>query len=106
MDVGGPWCFYRDDCSDLRVVLDGLRPFETRTWGEIEGRRDHFISRDRLIADAQKRLLDIERDDVEELFSLHLDGQKRIWGVRDGAVLRLLWWDPEHEVCPSPKKYT
>ena len=105
MDVDGPWCFYRK-AEQLRAVIDGLRPYETMTWAEIEGRRDHFIDRSTIIGDAQKRLETIRHDDVDELFSLHLGGKPRVWGIRDGSVLRLLWWDPEHQICPSHLKHT
>jgi hypothetical protein len=101
MDINSDWCFYRNGHDDLRLVIDGLRPFESMTWGEIEGSRSHFISRSSIIAAAQKRLREIKQDDVDELFSLRLTGRQRIFGIRDGAILRLLWWDPLHELCPS-----
>ena len=104
MDVDGPWCFYRNEHADLRIVIDGLRPFESMTWGEISGPRNHFIPRGDIIGDAQRRLEDIKQDDVDDLYSLHLNGKRRIWGIRDGSILRLLWWDPDHKICPAHKR--
>ncbi len=106
MDVNSEWCFYCNGHVALREVIDGLRPFESMTWGEIEGSRHHFISRGSIIAAAQKRLRDTRQDDVDELFSLRLGGKKRVFGIRDGSVLRLLWWDPKHQICPSVPKHT
>lgn len=51
---------------------------------------------------AQSRLSELGID-KEHLFELKLNGSSvgaypRIWGVRLGQVLNILWWDPEHEV--------
>jgi hypothetical protein len=105
MDIGGDWCFLgTTDHATLCTILRGLRQFEDRTWKEILGRRDHVVKWGSIIPAAQKRLREIEQDDVEELVSLHLDGTHRVWGIPDLPVLRLLWWDPDHRICPSPRK--
>jgi hypothetical protein len=59
-----------------------------------------------MIDEAQRRLTEIDRDEQAQLFSIRIAAKKRIWGIRDIVILRLLWWDPNHEVCPSPKKHT
>ena len=61
----------------------------------------HFISIDKLCKDAQKRLEELHLDDVEELYSLRLTGTKRLFGIRVGASLEILWYDPDHSICPS-----
>ena len=93
--------------DDIRKVLERLRSFESMTWREIDGPTgSHGVGLTSLCAAAQKRLVTIKQDDAEELFSLRVEGAARVWGIRDGHVLRILWWDPRHEVCPSPKKHT
>jgi len=88
-------------------VLKKLRHFETMTWAAIkESRRNHSIPVSELCHDAQKRLCKLKQDDIEELFSVGLSGKQRIFGIRDRRVLKILWWDPNHTVCPSMKKYT
>lgn len=77
------------------------------TWGEIEGANSHLIQ----ISDCpnprvQKRLNELRLDDYNELFSLRLSAKERVFGVLFGNVLKLLWYDPEHQVWPSPKKHT
>jgi hypothetical protein len=90
----------------LLNVIGRLKHFETMTWSEIEGPKNHSVSCESIVRDAQRRLQEINQDDVDELFSLRLSGKERVWSIRDGSVLKLLWWDPEHKVCPSEKKHT
>jgi hypothetical protein len=104
MDINGPWCFYKDGANHIKTIIEGLRPYEDKLWKEIPGDRDHAIKRKSLCQKAQNRLKEIGLDDTEEVFSIHLGSLPRVIGIRDGAVLRLLWWDIKHEVCPSHKK--
>jgi len=80
------------------------------TWNEILITNKHqnhsSVSLDKLGKDALDRLRKIKQDDVEALVSLHLSGKERVWGIRQGEVLKVLWWDAEHLVCPSLKKHT
>lgn len=57
-----------------------------------------------MISEAQTRLEELKLDDEEELFRFRLDGTARVWGIREGRVFKILWWDPEHEICPSNKR--
>ena len=59
-----------------------------------------------LSRDAQARLEYLKRDDVDGLWCVRLSGLERVWGTRRGPVFNLLWWDPDHTVCPSHKKHT
>lgn len=88
-------------------VFVKMSNFESMTWAQIKrGVRNHSIARSKLCRNAQKELDDQHLDDIEELFQLGLSGTERIWGVRIGRVFQILWWDPDHTVCPSTKKYT
>ena len=40
------------------------------------------------------------------IVSFHITGKERIWAIRSGERVFLLWWDPNHEIYPSPKKHT
>ena len=90
----------------VRDVRTKLAHYESMTWSSIEGPNNHFVSVGDLAKAARDRLTAIRQDDVDELFSLRLSGKERIYGVRVEAVLRLLWWDPYHEVYPVEKKHT
>jgi hypothetical protein len=93
----------------VREVISKLRQFETMTWGEIlsathgkQGKSNsHAVELGKITPDAQKRLQEFNLDDADELISLRLTGVYRIWGLRDGQVLRILWFDEAHQVCPS-----
>jgi hypothetical protein len=89
-------------------IFEKLSHFESMTWAEIlkAKKNHHAIDIDKLHRDAQKRLEALELNDIDELMSLRLTGEKRVFGIRDGRVLQLLWYDPEHEVCPSALKHT
>ena len=48
----------------------------------------------------------LQLDDWEELYSLRLSGRSRVWGLKEAGIFWILWWDPNHEICPSYKKNT
>lgn len=106
VDMAGQWGWGSVDLSLLFAeVIPKLHEYESMTWADVEGPSgSHFVACDGLCRDAQSRLQEISLDDVEELFSLRITGRRRVWGIRDGRVLQVLWWDPNHEVCPSEKK--
>ena len=92
--------------QDIRVRLSS---FESMTWNQIlvEGKtRHHSIEVWKLCKEAQERLRIIGLGDAEEVVSLGLSGRERIWGIRQGVALLVLWWDPEHQICPSLLKHT
>lgn len=108
LDEDGPWGWNTVDAATISTsVLPRIKAFETMTWADIEGKTgSHFIDVYEIIPNAQRRLSDIGQDDVDCLFSLRLQGRQRIWGIRDRNIFKVLWWDPEHAICPSVKKHT
>lgn len=68
--------------------------------------KNHHIKISDLCKSAQDRLAELRYRDIDELFSLHLTSKNRVWGILRQGVLSLLWWDPEHQICPSAKKHT
>jgi len=107
VDLGGQWCWTAMKEAEAREVLRRLGSYETMTWHEIDGPSgSHAIAVDSLTKAARDRLLAIGQDDVGECFSLRINGPARVWGIREEHVLKLLWWDPHHEVCPSDRKHT
>ncbi|HKP76771.1 MAG TPA: hypothetical protein VJT67_14675 [Longimicrobiaceae bacterium] len=107
VDLGGPWCWTAMREAEAQEVLRRLASYETMTWREIDGPSgSHAVAVASLSKAARDRLLAIGQDDANECFSLRIKGSARVWGIRDEHVLGLLWWDPHHEVCPSPRKHT
>ena len=92
-------------------VIKKLGQFESRTWGQIEdgdpNDSSHLVATtDCPNPEVLRRLQDIKQDDTDYLFSLRLSSRERIYGILDGPVLKILWYDPEHAIWPSPKKHT
>lgn len=106
-DHGGPYWW---SCVELpylfQIIIPRLHDFESMSWGEIEGSDHHFIDKDALCKAARDRLAELDMENIEQLFSMHVTGKQRIWGQREGTTLYVLWWDPEHEISPSPKRHT
>ncbi len=104
-----PFGWHEVDEPTLHEIRQKLKWFESMTINQIfvESKHvNHSVTRDKLCAEARKRLIELKLDDQDELHSLHLSGVKRVWGILSENVLTLLWWDPNHQVCPSYKKHT
>ena len=106
IDKEGHWGWNQINALILDDILSKMSNFETMKWSEVLNRNNHIIAKSQICAEAQKRLEVLKQDDIDELISLHLTGKKRIWGIRDQDVLKILWWDPDHTICPSPKRHT
>ncbi len=115
IDSDGEWGWQR--IGRIRwesEILPKLRNFETMTWSEIErqsggktrGTNHHPIPVSDLIPEAQRRLQELQLDDIDELFSLRLTGKARIFGIRRGRAMKILWFDFDHRICPSKKRRT
>ncbi len=106
--------------SDIkqRFFLDKLYPklkeYEKLTWDEIENQKygsegktkNHPIPKSSLIKEAQDRLKELKQDDIDEVYSLRLEGKLRVFGIREDNCLKIIWVDTNHEVCTSNKKHT
>jgi len=105
VDWDGPWGWETALVVDLLdTVIPKLHDFESMTWAEVEGKTgSHFVAYDDLCKEAQDRLTHLRMDEQAQLFSARITGKKRVWGTRDVVTFRVLWWDPDHTVCPSLK---
>ena len=94
-------------------ILPSLQSREQMTWQQIlsesggksngNGTNNHPITIENLSPGARKRLKDLGIKDVYELFSLRVTGKERIFGIRQDNVLKVLWYDDDHKVCPLNK---
>ena len=87
-----------------------LQSYEQQTWGEIEGKKNHFIDVETLNKCAQDRLEELKIIE-DQIFSLRLNGSLRIYGLRPKSALIILWYDNNHGnnntcVCRSNLKHT
>lgn len=104
LEMVDPYGWHVLDAAGVARVRERLKNFEAMTWMEIlvAGRKqNHKIKVEDLCADAQARLQELELDQIPELISLRVTARERIFGILQENVLDLLWWDPEHAVCPS-----
>lgn len=105
VDKGGPFSWPAGTNTELDIVKK-LHSLDSMEWAKIEGKQHHSISIDRLSKVARERLQQIKQDDIDEIFSFHLQGKPRVFCIRDRHIAKLLWYDPEHQVCPAKKKNT
>lgn len=106
MEMCDPFGWREIDGKLLLEIREKLKSFESMKLSEIIGKDNHPVEVSRLCKRAQDRLDELHLDDIEQLLSLHLTGPKRVWGILEHNVVILLWWDPNHEICPSLKKHT
>ena len=111
------WSFQLfDDCPDWQsenhkdnhfcLIAKRLKDKQGIPWPETRAdhSNDHRVPMANLSPEAQKRLMDLQLDDYEVLYSFRLTGKWRIWGIAQDSIFQVLWWDPRHQVCPSKKK--
>jgi hypothetical protein len=107
LDIGGIWCIKNISPEHLSDLMGRLKNLETMAWAEIkQSTGSHHVEKEQLIKPAQNRLIEIGQDDIDELFSLRITGERRLWGILQNHILQILWWDPHHAVCPSHLKHT
>lgn len=115
IDRDGKFRFVHQDLegAQAKKLLGKVVEFSQLTWSEIKSAKNssgrnkhHFLSYESLSPDAKKRFSIRKFDQNEyhdQLFSLALENKLRIIGIRDGNVFHPIWYDPEHQVCPSRK---
>jgi len=104
-----PFGWQKLDRVKFAEIRKKLTEFEKLTWNEIlvaNQHKNHTVRRDKLSKDARDRLTALQLDDQEDFVSLRLTGVERVWGIRIEGAMTLIWWDPNHLVCPSLKKHT
>lgn len=108
LDKDGPHGWHQ--CHSIAFwndLLPRLKSFESMKWSEITGNTgSHFIRLDQIEKSAIDRLVELQLDDIEEIYSLRISGACRIFGIMDRSTLKLIWYDPDHKVCLSRKKHT
>jgi hypothetical protein len=106
-DRGGPFAWTNlFHGAPFQEVVERLHEFERMSWEQIIDTGSHPIEPERFEKLARDRLAEIQQDDVDELMSFRISGIRRIWCIQDRNIMRVLWWDPDHRVCPSHKRHT
>jgi len=106
LDMDGPWGWRHFDTEHMQEMFHRIFDAQKLTWQTLREGGSHLVEISALIPEARKRLDQIAQGVPDSLYSLRVCNRKRIWSIKKANVLWLLWWDPNHEVCPSYKKHT
>lgn len=109
LDLHGPFGWSKLQAAQIEFVLKKLQAFETMTISEIyvqAKKQHHAIPLEDLCKEALDRLRELKLDEYDRVHTLRLGGTERIYGLLSENVLYILWWDPDHQVCPSTLKNT
>ena len=115
-DIDGAWSWGPRSCleDDWEQTLHPfLREYAKKTWFQIYAERTkvrgkraqkhHDYAVASICKEAQSRLLELEMDDVDRIFRFRLSGLKRLYGIQRLHLFMVLWWDPEHKICPTTR---
>lgn len=91
--------------SDVWKIIGSLKSIEDMTWVDMAAndKKHHAVTLNKISKQAKKALRKTKRDDVDELWSLSISGPQRLWAIKYNNHCMILWWDPEHLVCPTLK---
>ncbi|MBB3410836.1 hypothetical protein FHT87_004783 [Rhizobium sp. BK316] len=107
VDRGGPYSWAAlEDPATYKAVIQKLSEIETLSETDLRQQGSHPIELHKLSGEAQQRLREIHHDDIDSIFSIRLMGAVRVHCIHHLNVMRVLWYDPEHQVCPAPLKNT
>ena len=114
LDTDGKWGWKKIGKENWETkVFPKLKNFERMKWSEIlkgsgdsrSGSKHHKLDvPDAITKEALQRLSDLNLNDVPALFSFGLENKMRVIGIRQGAAIELLWFDPEHEVAKQSRR--
>ena len=104
LDEGCPWSLANVSPNDQKDLLEHLRQYESKTIGELRGGSFSEFKSYSNFADcpngaAINRLAKLY-DAPDSIARFRLSGTKRLYGFLVDNEFHLLWWDPNHEVCP------
>lgn len=102
LDLQHPRDWLREgDASALLDVLARMRDYERLTWSEVDtaSRHNHpWEDIGEWERESRDRLAELELDDQDGWYQLHLERRGRLFGFRVGEVFNIVWWDRSHEV--------
>jgi len=95
--------------EDMKQVIDHLKSLESMSWSAIlvgAKKHNHNCEVGGMCRDARRCLAEDWQGGADEALTIRLTNKKRLWGILEGPILYLLWWDPDHAVYPSLPKNT
>jgi hypothetical protein len=126
-DLYPSWTFHRCDFDHdkwgfnskrehIPELLLRLKAFEGQSWGTIlsdtSGRKtnakNHAMSFEKITKEAQARAEQLKLNEFDEIYSLTVTGERRLWGVlsKEDGKFHLVWYDEGHGIYPVNKSHT
>jgi hypothetical protein len=107
LDHDGPYAWAGISSEHTKLIAEACRGWESMRPEEVFAAGGNKpIPFERLCPTAQARLRQIDLEEYDGLWELRVSAKRRIWGIRKRHVFYIVWWDPEHEVCPSSRRHT
>lgn len=113
LDRSGAFAFdlSREDFNH-REMLEKIIAYSNMTWSQVkrqthdDGRsKHHFLEIGKLSGAAVERISVKQLQEYEDsIFSFAFQNKLRIIGIREGQMFYAVWFDPQHQFCPSHKK--
>jgi hypothetical protein len=106
IDFEGNWGWSKLADGHVTTLHELIKTCEGETLAKLKHeKRAKQIPITQLCRAAQARLPRIGLEDREKLWELRFGHRKwRAWGLVEGSVFNLVWWDPDHTVCPGVPK--
>lgn len=106
-DLSGPYHCSNFSLPDLQQMWDRLRAFEGMNYSALRKAGSlHPILVSQMSRDAKERLKELELDDIDAMYSFHIDGPCRMWCIKYQNIFSILWWDRNHGVYKVRKRNT
>ena len=94
--------------------LQKMIAYSNMTWSDVKKQthddgksKHHFLSIDSLSKETIDRIKFKKLQEYSDsIFSFAFQNKLRIVGIRINECFHVLWYDSEHEICPSKKKNT
>ena len=101
----GEWGWGSVPISDFFTILkNSLQKYEDMLWCDVLKRKScHTLPLHKAVPRARTRFIEI-CPDIDTLHQVDFSELGRVWGVKKGEYLQVVWHDPCHTVCPPRRR--
>ena len=110
LDKDGPFAFdlLRKDFKH-QEVLGKIIEYSNMTWDSVKKQthdkksKHHYLESGFSASALQRIKVKLSEDEQDSIFSFALQNKLRLIGIREQEKFHVIWYDPEHQFCPSKK---